>query len=106
MINFRTLSIAQLRAILDDTGYENTDDEFAVAEQDDCFKYIGCANGSARYLVGFKDDHAREDAPPYYVSCIYVSIGHDKLQADYGGMPEFNAEELEEIQAYIEKRCN
>ena len=106
MINFRTITLIQLIALLNETGYVSLESEFAFARDNDCFKYIGCANGQARYLVGMEEDEGNGDLPPYYVSCIYVSIGHDKLEAEYSSMPVFHAGEVEEIQAYMEKRCN
>jgi hypothetical protein len=106
MINFRTLTLDQLIALLNETGYESTPQEFEVARDNNCFKYLGCSNGAARYLVGFEDDCADDDNAPYFVTSIYVSIGHDKLEADYSGMPEFHAGTVEEIEAYIEKKCN
>lgn len=102
-VNFRTFTLDEVRMVLNDTGYETPAREFQFAEDNELFKYLGCVNGAARYMIGFEEDVPEEGC---YASIVYVTIGADKLQADYGGMPEHQAKTLEELAAYFENRAN
>lgn len=64
---------------------------------------LTCANGAARYMIGY-DDQETEDQ--MYASIVYVTIGSDKLVADYGGGPEFETDDLEALTKYFADRCN
>lgn len=103
MLDFRNLTIEQIGMILNGTGYEVTDQDFEFAVQNDLFKYLGCINGAARYMIGYEDQETDEQM---YASIVYVTIGSDKLVADYGGGPEFETDDLEALTKYFADRCN
>lgn len=102
-IDFTKLSIDDIRAILDQSGYFTNAPEFYFAKKNDYFKYIGTVDHQVRYLVAFESD---ETEGQMYVSIIFVHLYNGKIGADYGGVPVFESFSEDEIAAYIEKRCN
>jgi len=101
--NFREFTINDVRQCLENNGYLTKASEYKFAWDNDYFKYIGVADGKARYLVGFESDQDES----MYVSVVFVMIGNSgTLVADYSAMPVFESENEDEIAAYIENRCN
>lgn len=103
MINFRTLTLENVTDLLRGTGYIVLDFEMKYAKDNDLFKYIGCDSNSARYLIGFEDEETEGN---YYAAIVYVTIGCDNLQADYGGVPVFETTDELALAEYFERRCN
>lgn len=102
MINFRTLTLDDIIALLNATGLITTKAEFKYAADNDLFKYVGCKNNSAQYIIAVEDD---DNDGSFYVSRIHVTIGHDKLQADYSGTPEYYTNSEEWLAEYFVKTC-
>ena len=79
-------------------------DSFDFAKEYDLFKYIGYSNGHHRYLIGFEDE---ENEGNVYVSMVFVNLGSNgHICADFGGCPIFETTNLDDLIAYVEKRCN
>lgn len=102
MVNFRKLTLDDIIALLNDTGIITTSRDLEYADSEGLFKYVGCKNGSAQYILAIEDD---ERDGWFYVSRVHVTVGHDKLQADYSGCPEFESKDETAIADYVRKTC-
>lgn len=102
MINFRKLTLDNIIALLNSTGYVTSADELSYAAEEGLFKYVGCKNGSAQYILAVEDN---EREGWYYVSRVFVTIARDKLEADYGGMPEFESNNETDVAEYVRRMC-
>lgn len=102
MINFRKLTLENIIELLNNTGIITTSRDLEYADNEGLFKYVGCKNGSAQYILAIEDD---ERDGWFYVSRVHVTIGNDKLQADYGGAPEFESRDEAAIAAYVQRTC-
>jgi hypothetical protein len=98
MINFRTLTVDDVIALLNISGLITSAEELQIAGKT-YFKYVGCKKGSAQYLI------AGEAEDVFYVSRIHVSIGQDKLGADFSGSPEFETRDLWALNKYFNEKC-
>ena len=99
--NFRNLVIDDILDLLEQ-DYNNVSDDFKYTVENELFKYIGCSNGKARYLIGFED----ENNETYDVTVLIVEIGRDKLCCDFAATVSFSSEIESEMLEYFEKRCN
>ena len=102
VFNFREFTVSELKECLNNAGYLTNNIEFEVAE-DGAFKFIGCSNGTYRYLVGFESTVVDEE---YLVSTLFVSLGNQGLMvAEYGGCPVFEGS-YDGMMEFIENKCN
>lgn len=100
----REKTIDDIFQYLHNTGLLMEKKDFAFARKHDAFKYVGYGLHSHRYLVAFEDE---EREGHYYVSRVFVDLGANGLIcADFGGVPEFESDNVDEILKYIEKVCN
>jgi hypothetical protein len=99
-INFRDVKLQEIIELMSG-DYLDVAKELAFTVQHDLFKYIGCSEGKARYLVGYKLDER------YDATIIFVGISSSgRLFCDYAGCPCFSGSNEDELFEYIEKRCN
>ncbi len=104
--NLRNLTLKDVRQCLENAGYMTTDKEFRLASDCELFKYIGCRDGQARYLVAFEDEDSPKEGN-MFVTIIFVSVGASGcLVGDYAGGVSFESTDIHAIQEYIEERCN
>jgi hypothetical protein len=99
--NFRDLVVNDVLDLLEQ-DYNDIRDDFEYTVENELFKYIGCREGKARYLIGFED----ENNETYDVTVLIVEIGRDKLCCDFAAHVSFSSKIESEMLEYFEKRCN
>ncbi len=106
-LNVREFDLDDIQHCLNNAGYYTDKRDFMFAHNNDLFKYVGFSkqHKQHRFLIGFENQEEIEDT--FYVSCILVALGADgTLHAEYGAMPEFEANTVEALEQYIAKVCN
>lgn len=104
-LNYRDATLEDIRAVLEATGYHAPKSEFAFADENDLFKFLGVSDGAARYMVGFEDGPEEDNL---YASILYVKLSNKEcgFSADWGGCPVFETNDVEKLVEYFEQRCN
>ena len=95
LVEFDQLSIHDIKTCLDNAGYIIGKKDYAWAEDNDAFKYIGFTKDNAFYAVGYEDtEGCLKDGHTHYVGFVYVFLATDgRLHAEYGGAPVYEGSE-------------
>ena len=102
-VNFRDATLDDVIELLTQSGYEFGGDDFDFARDNEFFKFIGVAEGRARYLVAFE---SAENEDLMYASVILVGLYNVGFTADWSAAPPHEVFSVEEMTKYFEDRCN